>query len=75
MSMTISIPDNIAQAVEDLAARSGKTPERLILDAFGAHFPPIPYELLDEFEALERASDEDFAHFEAQERERVDGAR
>ncbi|MCW3096864.1 MAG: hypothetical protein JWL77_2482 [Chthonomonadaceae bacterium] len=67
MSMTISIPDNIAHAVEDLVARSGKTPERLILEAIGAHFPPIPVELLDEFEALERASDEDFVRFEQQE--------
>ena len=67
MSMTISIPDSIAQAVEDLAARSGKTPERLILEALGAHFPPVPVELWEEFQALERASDEDFARFEQQE--------
>ena len=68
MTMTISIPDNIAQAVEDLAVRSGKTPELLILEALGAHFPPIPIELLDEFEALERASDEDYLRFEQEER-------
>jgi hypothetical protein len=67
MSLTILIPDNIAHAVEDLAARSGKTPERLILDALGAHFPPIPVELQDEFDALDRASDDDFARFEQQE--------
>ena len=64
MRMTISIPDSIAQAVEDLAARSGKTLERLILDMLMVHFPPVPVELLDEFEALERASDEDFDRFE-----------
>jgi hypothetical protein len=67
MSLTILIPDNIAQAVEDLAARSGKTPERLILDALGAHFPPISVALQEEFDALERASDDDFARFEQQE--------
>ena len=67
MSMTILIPDSIAQAVEDLAARSGKTPERLIIEALGAHFPLVPVELWEEFQALERASDEDFARFEQQE--------
>lgn len=67
MSMTISIPDDIAHAVESLAARSGKTPERLIIEALGAHFPPIPAELWEEFEALERASDEDFLCLEQQE--------
>ena len=75
MSMNILIPDNIAHAVEDLAARSGMTPERLIIDALGAHFPPIPVELQDEFDALESASDEDFACFERQENGRADGAR
>lgn len=75
MSLMISIPDDIAHAVEDLAARSGMTPERLILDALGAHFPRIPAELQDEFDALERASDEDFARFEGQEQDFNDESR
>ena len=61
MSLVLTVPDEIAQAVEELAQRSGETPEKILINALSAHFPPIPVELQAEFDALERASDEDFA--------------
>jgi hypothetical protein len=64
MSLILTIPDEIAHMVEEIAQRSGQTPERLLLDALRAHFPPISAELQAEFDALERASDEDLARFE-----------
>ena len=75
MSLTLSVPDDIAAAVEELAARSGQTPEQLLLNALWAHFPPIPAALKDEFDALELASDEDFARFEQAEQDIIDAAR
>ena len=69
MSLTISVPDEMAAAVEELAARCGQTPEQLLLNALRAHFPLIPVELQDEFDALERASDEDYARFEQEEQD------
>ncbi len=75
MSLTIAIPESMARAVEEMAARSGQTPECLILDALGAHFPPIPMALQEEFDALDRASEEDFARFEREEMGQTDGAR
>lgn len=62
MSMTIEIPDPIAQEVEKLCKGSGASPEQLVLTALSAHFPPISTELREEFEAWERASEEDAAH-------------
>lgn len=64
MSLTLNVPDEIADALEVLSQRSGKTPGELILRALRAHFPPIPEALQAEFDALERASDEDFERFE-----------
>ena len=65
MSMTLTVPDDIAEFVTDIALKSGGTPDGLLLDALRAHFPPIPDALKDEFDALERASDEDFLRFES----------
>jgi len=66
MSLILTVPDEIAAAAAELAQRSGETPERILLNALWAHFPPIPTELQAEFDALEQASDQDFARLEAQ---------
>jgi len=57
--MTIQIPSEIAQAAEELAQRSGVPAQNLLLEALRAHFPPISPDLQAEFDAWERASDED----------------
>ena len=62
--MTLIVPDEIAKAVNELSLRSGQSPERLLISAIRAHFPPVPNDLQEEFEALERASDDDLAQFE-----------
>ncbi len=59
MSITLTVPDEIADSAAAVAARCGIQTERLLMDALRAHFPPIPSELRAEFDALERASDED----------------
>jgi hypothetical protein len=64
MTITLSVPDDIAAAAQQLVDDTGQTAEQLLLDALWAHFPPIPTELRAEFDALELASDEDFARFE-----------
>jgi hypothetical protein len=63
--MTLTIPDDIAEFVSGVARKSGGTPDSLLLDALRAHFPPIPDDLKDEFDALERASDADLLFFES----------
>ena len=75
MTITLSVPDEIAAAAQQLAADSGQTAEQLLLDALWAHFPPIPAELSAEFDALESASDEDFIRFEKAEQGVADAAR
>ena len=65
MGLTLTVPDEIARVVEEMSQRSGLPSEQLLLEALWAHFPPIPDELQAEFDALERASDEDFLRFEA----------
>jgi predicted transcriptional regulator len=67
MSLTITVPDEIARAAEELATASGESPEALLIRALQAHFPPLPRELQDEFDAWERASDEDMARLEERE--------
>jgi len=59
--MTIQIPPEIARAAEELAHCSGVSAQELLLEALRAHFPPIPPDLQTEFDAWERASDEDAA--------------
>lgn len=61
MSMILTVPDEIAQAVRELSKASGAAPEAILVSALQAHFPPIPDELRAEFEAWEQASDEDDA--------------
>lgn len=62
--MTLTIPDEIAQAAQVLAQRGAASPEQLLLRALAAHFPPVPPALQDEMDAWERASDEDMARFD-----------
>ena len=42
MSLTRTVPDEIARVVEELSQRAGTPPERLLLDAIQAHWPVIP---------------------------------
>jgi len=60
MGIVLHVPDDIAVAAQDLAAKSGLDANRVLLDALRAHFPPVPPELRAEFDSLERASDHDF---------------
>ena len=64
MSIVLQVPDDIARVVEQISQRSGETPEHLLLGALRTYFPPISRGLQAEFDALERASDEDYLHFE-----------
>lgn len=67
MPLTITVPDDVAQAAAALAEAAGTTPEALLLTALKAHFPPLSPELQEEFEAWERASDEDMARLDERE--------
>lgn len=60
MSYTLAVPDDIAEAAEEMAQRCGQSKESLLLNVLRVHFPLIPAELQEEFDALEQASDEDF---------------
>ena len=64
--MTLTIPEEIAQAAHALSQSTGIAPERLLLRALQAHFPPVPPELQAEFDAWELASDEDMAKMNVQ---------
>lgn len=64
MPMTVIVPDEIARAAERMARKAGTSANHLVLQALRAHFPPIPDALQVEFDAMERASDEDMAAFE-----------
>jgi len=63
MAMTIEVPDEIAEAANELAARSGTAAEKLLLDALRIQFLSVPEDLREEFAMWERASDEDFEKF------------
>lgn len=75
MSLVLTVPDEIADAAKALSQRSGASPEELLLRALRAHFPPIPAELIAEFDAWEQASDTDEAVFQQRMKEAADGAR
>jgi len=62
--MTVTVPDEIAEAALELAKHTGVDPEQLIIKALRAYFPPVPPELHAEFEAWDRASEEDAARIE-----------
>ncbi|MGH2351474.1 MAG: hypothetical protein ACRDI2_18015 [Chloroflexota bacterium] len=67
MSLTITVPDDVARAAEALAEDSGASAQELLVRALQAHFPPISDDLQAEFDAWEQASDEDMARLDAQE--------
>ena len=67
MPMTLTIPDEIAHSAQEIAAGTGDSAERLLLQALYAYFPPIRPELQAEFDAWERSSDEDMARLDAEE--------
>ena len=61
MSLTLTIPEEMAREAQKIASASGDTAEGLLLRALQAHFPPLPPDLKAEFDAWEQASDEDSA--------------
>lgn len=64
MPLTLTVPEEIARAAEALGASSGTSPEALLIQALEAHFPPLAADLQAEFDAWERASDEDLARLD-----------
>ena len=67
MALTLTVPDEIARAAQALAQAAGRSPEEVLLQALRAHFPPLSPELQEEFDAWERASDEDMARLDERE--------
>jgi len=68
MSMTITIPDEIADRATEIAERTGITPEQLLLDTLRRQqLLSVPPELREEFEMWELASEEDIAAFDRRE--------
>ena len=63
--MTIKLPDEIAQAVDELSKASGEPADRIVISALRAHFPPVNPQLLEEFESWEQASEEDAARLDS----------
>lgn len=63
MSLTLIIPDEIAQAAEQMAKSSGSSTEAVLLKALETYFPPVSPELQSEFDAWNDASDEDSIRF------------
>lgn len=59
MSLTVAVPEDVAASARAIARSTGASAEGLLVQALRAHFPPIPRELQREFDALERAADED----------------
>ena len=63
MPLTITVPDEIVQSVDEIARASGTAREKLLIDALRVQFAPVPDDLAGEFAMWDRASDEDFAKF------------
>ncbi len=63
MSMTLTVPDEIALSAQEIAASTGDSAEHLLLQVLQRHFPPIPIspELQAEFDAWEKISNEFYA--------------
>ena len=61
MSLTLTIPEDIAIAVKNEAQRTGLPEHQLILEGLRMRFLAVDPELQLEFDELEAASDEDFA--------------
>lgn len=62
--MTITIPTEMAAVIDALSKASGQPADRLVISALQAHFPPVDPELRAEFEAWDRASEEDAARLD-----------
>jgi hypothetical protein len=63
--LNLTVPDEIATPARARAREAGVPTEALLLEVLRAHFGPLPTELQEEFDAWERASDEDIARLEA----------
>lgn len=61
--MTLTVPNDIAEAATTLAHARNTTAAPLLLQALAAHFPPLPDDLHEEFEMWEADSDEDMERF------------
>jgi predicted transcriptional regulator len=57
--MELRIPDDLAKAILAVANATGVPAEKLAHEALRAHFPSPPEALRQEFEAWERAAEED----------------
>ena len=51
MPLTLARPGEIAHSAQEIAAGTGDSAERLLLQALYAYFPPIRPELQAEFDA------------------------
>lgn len=69
MSMTLTVPDEIALSAQEIAASTGDSAEHLLLQVLQRHFPPIPIspELQAEFDAWEKISNKSMRQLEAAE--------
>ena len=67
MSLTLTVPDEIANSALEIAASTGDSAEHLLLKVLYTHFPPISPELQAEFDAWEEISNESMRRFEAAE--------
>ena len=45
MTFTLTLPETVAQSIEQIARISGTPAERLLLQALESHFPPVPQDL------------------------------
>jgi hypothetical protein len=59
--MELAIPEAIAIEARKAAQKSGTCAETVLLEVLRVHFPPLPDALAVEFEAWDRAADEDSA--------------
>lgn len=57
---SLAVPDDITEAVEEMAQRSGQSKDSLLLNALRVYFSPIPAELQKELDVFEQVSDEDY---------------
>lgn len=63
MSITLDIPDEIANAAKVEALSSGSSLETLLLQTLAAHFSPDEFDLQAEIAAWDEAADEDMTRF------------
>ncbi|RYG26910.1 hypothetical protein EON82_01460 [bacterium] len=61
MRITLDVPDELAESVEDFARTRGLSRDVVVADALRACFPPMSVELRAELDAWQAASEEDAA--------------